>query len=254
VNAWVAFHLNNPSLHFNVDISGGHLRTAAIELRGAGGFSYHFDTGTTQEFNGNINQLGTCPIDLSIPYGGFGVPISIHLIQSLTLRTGFSARTSVLSEDGDYTAHGEILVGYANGTWGGAPPNLSINKNIANGVNGISMGINSLVFSIRQEILVGIGMFGFATGPYAAINTTFTALKQASEALVDCRQATFTMSLTAGVGYTLPKPLVSVFNLFLRALHAKEIESTGSFVEMKPEEVVNMLNQIPSGCASADKK
>lgn len=254
VNAWVAFHLNNPSLHFNLDVSGGGIRTAAIELSGAAGFSYHFETGTNQQFNGNINQLGMCPVDLSIPVGGFGVPISIHLIQSLTLKTGFSARTSILSENGDYTARGSVEVGYIDGTWGGGTPILSMNKNLANGVSGISVGINSLVFGIRQEVLVGIGMFGFATGPYAAVSTSFTALKQASEAMVDCRQATFTMSLAAGVGYSLPKPLVSVFNFFLRALKAKEMQSSGSFAEMKPMEFVNMVNQIPSGCASPDKK
>jgi hypothetical protein len=254
VNAWVAFHLSSPSLHFNLDVSGGGIRTAAIELKGAAGFSYHFDTGTDQQFNGNINQLGMCPVDLSIPVGGFGVPISIHLIQSLSLKTAFSARTSVLSENGDYTARGNIQVGYIDGTWGGGTPIMSMNRNLADGVSGVSMGINSLVFGIRQEVLVGIGMFGFATGPYAAVSTSFTALKQASEALTDCRQATFTMSLSAGVGYSLPKPLVSVFNFFLRALHAKEMQDIGSIVEMKPMEFVNMVNQIPSGCASSDKK
>lgn len=249
VTAWVVFHLNNPRLRFNIDLSNG-VKTAAIELSGAAGFSYHFETAAAQQFNGNINQLGTLPIDLSIPVGGFGVPIALHLIQSLTLKTGFSARTSVLTENGDYTAKGSIQIGYIDGNWGGGPPNMSINKDIANGVSGISVGINSLVFGIRQEVLVGIGMFGFATGPYAAVSTSFTALKQASQAMIDCRQATFTMDLSAGVGYSLPKPLVSIFNIFLRALKAKEIQSTGSFAEMKPQRFVDMINQIPSGCAS----
>lgn len=249
VTAWVVFHLNNPTLRFNLDFSDG-VKTAAIELTGAAGFSYHFETASTQQFNGNINQLGTLPIDLNIPIGGFGVPIALHLIQSLTLKTGFSARTSLLSENGDYTAKGSIQVGYINGNWGGGPPLMSFNSNIANGVSGISVGINSLVFGIRQELLVGIGMFGFATGPYAAVSTSFTALKQASEAMVDCRQATFTMDLSAGVGYALPKPLVSIFNFFLRALKAKEIQSTGSIAEMKPQRFVDMEDQIPSGCAT----
>jgi hypothetical protein len=249
VVAWVVFHLNNPSLRFNLDFSDG-VKTAAIELSGAAGFSYHFETASTQQFNGNISQLGTLPIDLNIPIGGFGVPIALHLIQSLTLKTGFSARTSLLSENGDYTAKGSIQIGYIDGSWGGGPPLMSINKNIANGVSGISVGINSLVFGIRQELLVGIGMFGFATGPYAAVSTSFTALKQASQAMVDCRQATFTMDLSAGVGYSLPKPLVSIFNFFLRALKAKEIQSTGSIAEMKPQRFVDMNNQIPSGCAT----
>jgi hypothetical protein len=59
------------------------------------------------------------------------------------------------------------------------------------------------------------------------------------------------MDLSAGVGYSLPKPLVSIFNVFLRALHAKEIQSAGSFAEMKPQRFVDMINQIPTGCASA---
>jgi hypothetical protein len=254
VSAWVVFHLNNPSLHFHLDVDSSGIHTAAIELGGAAGFSYHFETGTDHEFNGNIHQLGILPVDLSIPVGGFGVPLSIHLIQSISLQTGFSARTSVLAENGDYTARGSIEVGYIDGTWGGGSPNMSTTKNIAEGVSGISMGINSLVFGIRQEVLVGIGMFGFATGPYVAVTTSFTALKQASEAMIDCRQATFIMSLSAGVGYSLPKPLVSVFNFFLRALHAKEMPSAGSILEMKPSQFVDMGRQSPDGCASEKKK
>jgi hypothetical protein len=249
VVAYAVFKVKDVSLHFNVDVSGGAIQTAALELRGAAGFAVHFETAAAADFNGNIHQTGIAPIDLSIPVGGFGVPIAVHLIQSLSLNTGFSARTSLLTADGDYFASGNVLVGYVRGSWGGAPPLLGTKQNLANHVGGISVGINSLAFALRQEVLVGVGVLGFSAGPYLALTTGTTALKQSSVAMVDCHQATFTMDLTAGAGYTLPKPLVSVFNFFLRAVHAKELSPNGSIAEMKPLRVADMLSQNPHGCA-----
>jgi hypothetical protein len=249
VVAYAIFKVKDVALHFNVDVSGGRIQTAALELSGAAGFAVHFETAASADFNGNIHQTGIAPIDLSIPVGGFGVPISVHLIQSLSLNTGFSARTSLLTADGEYLASGSVLVGYTRGSWGGAPPLLSTKQNLAEHVGGISVGINSLAFALRQEVLVGVGVLGFSAGPYLALTTGTTALKQSSVAMIDCHQATFTMDLTAGAGYTLPKPLVSVFNFFLRALHAKELSPNGSIAEMKPERVVEMRSQKPAGCA-----
>ncbi|MBA2683711.1 MAG: hypothetical protein H0U66_04405 [Gemmatimonadaceae bacterium] len=249
VIAYAVFKVKDVHLHFNLDVSGGKIQTAALELSGAAGFAVHFETGTTKDFNGNIHQTGLAPIDLSIPVGGFGMPISVHFLQSLSLNTGFSAKTSKLTADGDYFASGSILVGYVRGSWGGAPPLLGTKQNLADNVGGISMGINSLAFGIRQEVLVGIGALGFSAGPYLALTTGTTALKQSSATPIDCHQATFTMDLTAGAGYTLPKPLVSVFNFFLRALHVKELAPNGSIAEMPPQRVVEMLSQSPHGCA-----
>ena len=231
VVAYAVFKVKDVALHFNVDVSGGRIQTAALELSGAAGFAVHFETAASADFNGNIHQTGIAPIDLSIPVGGFGVPISVHLIQSLSLNTGFSARTSLLTADGEYFASGSVLVGYVRGSWGGAPPLLGTKQNLAEHVGGISVGINSLAFALRQEVLVGVGVLGFSAGPYLALTTGTTALKQSSVAMIDCRQATFTMDLTAGAGYTLPKPLVSVFNFFLRAVHAKELSPNGSIAE-----------------------
>lgn len=253
VEAYAVFKVQDVSLHFNIEISGGAIQTAAMEIRGAAGFTVHFEAAAAADFNGNIHQTGLAPIDLSIPVGGFGVPISVHLLQSLSLNTGFSARTSKLSATGDYFARGKILVGYVNGSWGGAPPLMGTKENLANNVGGVSMGINSLVFALRQEVLVGVGALGFSVGPYIALTTGTTALKQTSATTFDCHQATFTMDLTAGAGYTLPKPIVAVFNFFLRALHVREMAANGSLAEMKPYRVVDMLSREPPGCSGVVK-
>ncbi len=112
------------------------------------------------------------------------------------------------------------------------------------------MGINSLAFGLRQQLLVGIGAFGFATGPYLALSTGVSALKQASEAMVDCRQATLTMDFSAGVGWTLPKPIVSVVNFLLNALNVAPLLASGSFLEMKPERMVEYKGSLTKNCAA----
>ncbi len=247
VYANAVFFLNNPGLHFNVDIDNG-IRTVGISLTGAGGFQVRFDMGADQSFAGNIHQIGEIPFDLSIPVFNFAVPIAIHLSQSLNLNTGFSARTSVLSSQITFKACCTLSVGYSNGTWGGSTPNVGIDAPSGN-VSGVSVGINSLAFGLRQQLLVGIGAFGFASGPYLALSTGVSALKQASEAMVDCRQATLTMDFSAGVGWTLPKPLVSVVNFLLGALHVAPLPASGSFLEMKPDRFVTYKGSLPKNCA-----
>jgi hypothetical protein len=246
--AYAVFQVKDVSLHFNVDVGSQGIRTAALELQGAAGFKVHFEMGAGAGFQGNIHETGIAPIDLSIPVGGFGVPISVHLIQSLSMNTGFSAKTGVLRADGNYFASGSVLVGYVRGSWGGAPPLVGTKENNAANISGVSMGINSLAFALKQQVLVGIGALGFSAGPYLALTTGATVLKQSSATPIDCRQSTFTMDLSAGAGYTLPKPLVSVFNFFLRAVHAKELQANGSIAEMKPLRVVTLPSVIPKGC------
>ncbi|MDQ2993124.1 MAG: hypothetical protein M3R30_09950, partial [Candidatus Eremiobacteraeota bacterium] len=60
--ASVVFYLNDPSLHFNVDIAHG-IRTVGITLKGAAGFRAHFEVGADKSFNGNIHQSGNVPFD-----------------------------------------------------------------------------------------------------------------------------------------------------------------------------------------------
>jgi hypothetical protein len=253
--ASAVFFLRNPRVAFNIDLSNG-VKTVALRLEGAAGFQTHFEMGTDSSFAKNIHKKGILPLDLSIPISPMGgVPLGIHLIQELVLATGFSARTSVLQSDARYAVCCHFMVGYINQRWGYDPVTISQQTDLAAGVNGISVGINSVVFALRQEILVGIGMGGFSAGPYMALDTNVTALKQSDIAMVQCRQGTFGMGFSAGVGWTLPKIFVAAVNALVSVLHifgakVKPIPPSGSFLEMKPLRMVDIDSQQPPRCAT----
>lgn len=112
------------------------------------------------------------------------------------------------------------------------------------------MGINSFVFAFNQRLMVGVGALGFAAGPYVDLLTTLTALKQSSATWVDCRQATFAVSLGAGIGYSMPKVVATVINAVLGLFGAKPIPSWGSIVALpKRVELVGRRDSEPAYCA-----
>lgn len=247
VDASVVFFLNNPSLHFNVDISNG-IRTVGITLKGAAGFKASFEVGADKSFNGNIHQSGNVPFDISIPISNFGVPIAVHLIQSLSLDTGFRARNSILKSSIAFKACCELSVGYFNGSWGGSTPTVGMDFGNTN-VDGMSLGLDSLAFGLRQEVLVGIGAFGFSSGPYMALTSGVGFAKQSSIVLNQCKQAMLQMDFSAGVGWTAPGPVVNVINVFLKAINAAPMTGSGSILEMKPTRMVTYQGSVPKGCA-----
>jgi hypothetical protein len=106
------------------------------------------------------------------------------------------------------------------------------------------------VLNFDQKLLVGVGTGGFAAGPYVDLLTTLTALKQSSTTTIDCRQATFNISIGAGIGYGMPRIVAKVINFFLGLFHAKPIPQTGTIVALpKREDLVTRRDQLPDGCA-----
>ena len=78
-------------------------------------------------------------------------------------------------------------------------------------------------------MIVGIGAFGFVTGPYFGMNATYTAARGSGIGLVICNQESVDLSLVGGVGYAMPRVVTSAINFVLRALNAGEIKGEGGF-------------------------
>jgi hypothetical protein len=254
----VIFHVREPRLRFGAGIYNGSI-AGWVALTGAAGFDMTMEGLSDQGFSANINQTGAIPVDLLLPLGIAGVPIEAHFHQNVSLATGFSAKTSVLQAHANFDVSGNLTLQYEGGKFTVPPMKAKLINSLSGDVNGVSMGINSVVFAIDQQLLVGVGVAGFATGPYVSLTSSITALKQASEAgtmtmmnapVADCRQGTFLMSINGGIGYAIPKFVATVVNFFLGLVKAKPIEPSGSLIRLpSPVKLLDLRSQMPPDCA-----
>jgi hypothetical protein len=167
IMAYAVLRLQNPSLHLNLDIHGGKVRTAELQLKGVAGLTMQFEAASALGVNGNLNQHITVPVDLSLPILGLPVPLAVTMHQAFIFKTAFSARNLTLQATGDYAMDEALLMGYDQGSWiAGAPTKFIVRQSLLNSINGLSLGANGLVMSYEGKVIVGIGAFGFVTGPY----------------------------------------------------------------------------------------
>ncbi|HEY7353431.1 MAG TPA: hypothetical protein VH596_11750 [Terriglobales bacterium] len=255
VKVWasIIFHLNSPHIVFNASISGNGVN-ADVQLFGGAGVTITVDAATGNDFasiQGNIKELGLIPAEINVPIGGLLVPLTAKLSQSLDITSGFSAKNSVLHGEGSLDLDGSIEAWYHAGHgWRIEKPTATVKNNLAGLISGESMGINSFIFAFNQRLMVGVGALGFAAGPYVDLLTTLTTLKQSSATWADCRQATFEMSVGAGIGYSMPKVVANVINAVLGLFGVKPIPSWGSIVALpKRVDLVNRIDMVPEKCA-----
>ncbi len=247
--ATAVVELNHPSVHFALVIRGGTIYTAFVQLQGTAGFRVHFSAGTDAGISGNIKQNFFVPIDASFPIAGIAVPLSVVIRQTLRVETIFTAQTGTLEATGEYAFGGEFKAGKENGgDWrADGPTSVTTKQNLANTLDGISMGVNGLVFAYGAKIIVGIGAFGFVTGPYVGYNTVIGVNKSSSmPGALPCRSGTLNTSMRFGVGYQIPQVVTNAINFFMRALGIKPINSEGGFEKEEP--LINKTDYVPEGC------
>jgi hypothetical protein len=246
-NAAVVLH--DPSVRFNLVIHGGTIYTAFVQLKGTAGFRVHFTAGTDAGISGNIHQNFFVPVDASFPLVGLGVPLSVVIRQTLTLTTLFTAQNGTLEATGEYEFGGDFKAGKENGgDWrADGPTSVSTKQNLANTTDGISLGVNGLVFGYGAKIIVGIGAFGFVTGPYVGYNTVVGVNKSSSmPGALPCASGTLNTSMRYGVGYQMPQLVTDAINFFMRALNVKPINSEGGFEKL--EGLIDKTDYVPAGC------
>jgi hypothetical protein len=250
----VVFHLDHPKVLFYANIQNGGI-VANLQLVGGAGVTVTLDAASSPQFQGNINQIGLIPLDITVPIGGLLIPLQICLSQSIDLESAFSAKTSTLHGEGGIGLDGEIMADYDNG-WNITAPHGEVKQNLAGMVSGISVGINSMVFAINQRLMVGVGAFSFATGPYVDLISSITSLKGSSIATTllsrtpICAQGTFNMSLGAGIGYSMPKVVANVINTVLGWFGVKPIKSSGSIIAIpKRKTLIDHRDELPNGCS-----
>ncbi len=245
--------LDNPHIDFDLLIKDGKFVTAGVNVGGGLAVKMQAEAGTNTEFTQNLHKRWWEPIDFKIPLGmnGLaGVPFSVTFNTMLDIKTGFSAKTSVLKAVGNYSFGGGIWAGLKNGKWSvSAASDLKAVTDLGQTTVGASVGINSIILSAAIRVMVGIGAFGFNTGVYVQLRFGGTILR-APDIGFPCRQSTVEAWLDFGIGYSLPKFLVDVVNAILSVFTSYQLERVGTIAETKPVRLFHGITQIPDGCAS----
>jgi hypothetical protein len=242
----VRLRLSNPRLRFNLDIKGGKVRTALVRLEGAAGLLMKFEAGSEKHFKANVNERIVLPVDFSLPIIGMPVPFAVTVRQQFIIKTAFSGTTG-LSATGEYSFGGSFSAGYDNGKFDvGGPVGFKAKQSLLESLGGVSLAPIGLVLMHQTRVIVGIGAFGFATGPFFGFNATVgvTQTGAASAMLLNCKQATLNVGLVAGIGYSIPKPVTDAINFFLRQLNLGQIKGYGG-LEASPITIINSTGTMP---------
>ena len=242
-------YVQSPRLHFNLDIRGGSVKTAEVQLTGIGGLLMEFEAAMPKPTDANINESRFAASDFGFPIGGFVVPLAVHARQQFLLKTAFTS-TGTLKARGHYKLQGSMRAGYRNGSWElGGPTGFSAQETLLPSIQGVAVGVTGMVLTHQLNVIAGVGAAGFVAGPYAFLNSSVTAARGSSIGFdaghgvlghgTVCRQESVSMGVGAGVGYQIPRPVTSAINAVLRALHIREeIKGSGGF-ETKPQVLVS---------------
>jgi hypothetical protein len=252
MEAWGSIVLKDAHIKFALDIQHFKIITAGMNLGGASSLKVKLQAWSdAKEVTVNAYQIVELPSDVSISIPVGGVPLSLTFHSSFVFNSGFSAKQSVLTAEGEYTLAGDVFIGVKDGVPQVIPfTQASAKTSLGSSVQGVSVGINSLALSFKVEPMVGIGAFGFNTGVYVGLSFGGSVVKQSSVALSQCRGGYMNGVLGGGVGYQLPAKFVAVLNGILSVFTKYRITGTGHLFEVPGYQFMKIDEDFPSGCAS----
>ncbi len=238
---------------FDLDIKGGKIVVCEVQLEGVGGLMMTFEAGSPTPRSANISETRFAPVDFSIPVAGMGVPFAVNVRQKFRLQSAFTS-TGTLKARAYYSLKGGLRAGYRDGKWSmGGPTGVTPVESLDHllfSTQGVALGVTGMVMTHQASVMVGIGAFGFLTGPYGFLNSSVTVTRGSDAGILRgptaCKQATLAMGVGAGVGYMIPEPVTGAINSMLRALNIREeIKSSGG-LETKPVIIVDIGRYHPS--------
>jgi hypothetical protein len=228
IAAKIGVRLEKPSLKAKIDLRGGKVNQAHLELSGSAGFYGSFIAGSEVGLDANINANIALPIDLTVPLFGVPGPFAVTFSQRLIVKSAFSSKNATLSAKADFAFGGNFLMGIVDGkqTLGG-PTSLTVNTSLLDTARGVLVGPGAVILAHAMRVMVGVGAFGLAAGLYVDFITSFSATKGSSLSPIVCVGGSLDMVMAGGVGYSIPQPITSAINFVLRALNLKQVERTG---------------------------
>lgn len=249
INLKARFFYTNPRVTAYIKIAeDGKPLQAALQISGGAGIHLGFTASSSA--GANVHDLAVeVPVDLSLPLYALGVPAAFTFTQRFSLQTAFSARNSSLSASGDWGFHGSLGFYYDGHFSVQTPRGFAPQNSFLQSVQGISVGIESLVFGYTARAYVGVGPLGFTSGVYFGLVASVTALRQSNVVLRDCRQVTVKLDAIVGIGWTVPKVLVSILNAILSVFKVEPLPSYGGTPPYTLSVVPQQVASQPAGCA-----
>jgi hypothetical protein len=178
-------------------------------------------------------------------------PVTVR--QHFLIQTGLGVRNSTLSAAGDYTFAGGFQVGYINKGWEAhGPTGFTATQSLTRTGTGVSIGVEGLNLANRMKVIVGVGAFGFAAGPYFSFTSAIGALRNSDIGMLNCNSAILDVKLSGGVGYVIPKALTNLLNSFLERLNISyRVKGEGG---LQPGPAITVVNKSSSqGGCNVDK-
>jgi hypothetical protein len=245
----VSVQVASPTLVFDVGISGGKVVRAELQVGGGIGIAVGFDAATQVGRYGNINQRIQVPLDLSVPIVGLGIPFTAQLTQWFVLQTAFSAKDSTLRAGGVFTFGGGLGFGYHDGRFDVRPlENFGVKQSLVDSITGLSIGAAGLVLAHQARFCLCLGAFGFETGLYFFLTSSFGVSNDSSAQAVlrgvRCRGASLDMLSRYGWGYSIPEAVKELVNKFLSIFHAGPISASGGV--FKDQALLHKTDTVPS--------
>lgn len=250
VSAEALVHLSKPTLSTVLEIELGKVVGASVKLTGAAGLTWNFEVGTDVGLSANVNGIIEPDTDFSIPIGGIGpLPLAATVRQRFSVKTALGVRNSTLSATGDYSFNGGFLVGYVNGKWKVAGPGgFKSNTTLMKSANGISIAASGLDMGHMMKVIVGVGVHGFAAGPYFSFTSGIGLFKGSDLGMIQCKEATLVIDLNGGVGYLIPRSITNFINSILKSLKIDyQITGEGGIAPEKGINIINETTTLP-GC------
>jgi hypothetical protein len=99
-----------------------------------------------------------------------------------------------------------------------------------------------------MKVIVGVGAFGFAAGPYFSFTSAVGAFRNSDIGMLKCNGAVLDVKLSGGVGYVIPKAITNLLNSFLERLNLSlRITGEGG---LQPTSAITVVNKSSSqgGC------
>lgn len=252
--AYAGLQLDHPDFTFNLDIHGGRLNTAEVEVAINGKFRVSFHGGTGGDFT-NPNQVTEIPVDLSIPLP-VAAPFAVTLHNTILIQTLMTAKQATLDAEGVYSLSGTVKAGIVNGQpVGDANLSVAVDKGLTESVGGISLGVNGVVLGYGGRILAGIGAFSLAVGPYVGLKATVGATNGSTQQGMltggSCRSSEFNMDMGYGVGVAVPNFVVTILNGILSVFSSKAQISSSYAKELGTVKITSNSRAIPPSCGGA---